>query len=308
MADRQKVLAVDDSLMICQKIEKVLKDEDITLFQTHSAGETLDLLETMKPDLILLDVILPDMEGYELIHLIQEKVENQIPVIFLTSKDGDDDVTRGFSLGASDYIKKPFRPEELRSRVKAHLKKKRQTDELRILNETLRANMERLSSVVYRDELTGLYNRYFLVEQLAQDLAEEGRQDALVMIDVDDFKNVNDSYGHVTGDLVLKCIANIMETVCRRHKVVRWGGEEFLVVLMAVTEAETQTICEKIRAQVSKFPFLHESITFYCTVTLGVTIYDKKIDLKENVKHADNALYAGKTSGKNKVVWYKTDK
>ena len=304
MTGRQKILAVDDSLLICQQIEKVLKNEEYTVYKSHSAKETLELLEEVDPDLILLDVILPDMEGYELFEKIKEKDKNHAPVIFITSKDSEQDVIRGFELGACDYIKKPFRPEELKSRVKAHLEDKRERDELKILNETLKANMQILNRVAYRDELTGLYNRRFVVEKLAQDLMEPNRQDALVMIDVDDFKHVNDCYGHDAGDMVLVCISNIMESVCRRHKVVRWGGEEFLIILMAVTKQECFEVCEEIRKEIQAFPFLQGNTTFYCTVTLGISLYDKEQSFKMNMTHADMALYRGKKTGKNRTIWY----
>lgn len=304
MTGRQKILAVDDSLLICQQIEKVLKNEEYTVYKSHSAKETLELLEEVDPDLILLDVILPDMEGYELFEKIKAKDKNHAPVIFITSKDSEQDVIRGFELGACDYIKKPFRPEELKSRVKAHLEDKRERDELKILNETLKANMQILNRVAYRDELTGLYNRRFVVEKLAQDLMEPDRQDALVMIDVDDFKHVNDCYGHDAGDMVLVCISNIMESVCRRHKVVRWGGEEFLIILMAVTKQECYEVCEEIRKEIQAFPFLQGNTTFYCTVTLGISLYDKEQSFKMNMTHADMALYRGKKTGKNRTVWY----
>lgn len=304
MTGRQKILAVDDSLLICQQIEKVLKNEEYTVYKSHSAKETLELLEEVDPDLILLDVILPDMEGYELFEKIKAKDKNHAPVIFITSKDSEQDVIRGFDLGACDYIKKPFRPEELKSRVKAHLEDKRERDELKILNETLKANMQILNRVAYRDELTGLYNRRFVVEKLAQDLMEPNRQDALVMIDVDDFKHVNDCYGHDAGDMVLVCISNIMESVCRRHKVIRWGGEEFLIILMAVTKQECYEVCEEIRKEIQAFPFLQGNTTFYCTVTLGISLYDKEQSFKMNMTHADMALYRGKKTGKNRTVWY----
>ena len=304
MTGRQKILAVDDSLLICQQIEKVLKNEEYTVYKSHSAKETLELLEEVDPDLILLDVILPDMEGYELFEKIKAKDKKHAPVIFITSKDSEQDEIRGFELGACDYIKKPFRPEELKSRVKAHLEDKRERDELKILNETLKANMQILNRVAYRDELTGLYNRRFVVEKLAQDLMEPNRQDALVMIDVDDFKHVNDCYGHDAGDMVLVCISNIMESVCRRHKVIRWGGEEFLIILMAVTKQECYEVCEEIRKEIQAFPFLQGNTTFYCTVTLGISLYDKEQSFKMNMTHADMALYRGKKTGKNRTVWY----
>lgn len=305
MSGRQTILVIDDSLLICQQIEKALASDELAVYKSHTAADALKALEELRPDLILLDVILPDMEGYDLFKKIREKDQNQAPVIFITSKDSEDDVIKGFSLGACDYIKKPFLPEELLSRVKAHLHDKRERDELRLLNESLRANMEKLNRVAFRDELTGLYNRRFVVERLAQDLQEEGRQDAIVMLDVDNFKRVNDNYGHSVGDMVLVCIANIMESICRRHKVVRWGGEEFLLILMSVTEQEVFRICEEIRREVADFPFIHREITFFCTVTLGMVLYDKTVSFEENVMRADAALYQGKEAGKNRTVKYK---
>lgn len=307
MKGRQTILAIDDSLLICQQIEKVLSCEEVAVHKSHTAESALEALDHLNPDLILLDVILPDMEGYDLFQKIREKEKGQTPVIFITSKDSEQDVIKGFSLGACDYIKKPFLPEELRSRVRAHLHDKREKDELRSINESLRANMEKLNRVAFRDELTGLYNRHFVVEKLAQDLETEDRQDAIVMIDVDNFKKVNDTYGHSVGDMVLVCIANIMESICRRHKVVRWGGEEFLLILMAVTEAEVMSLCEEIRKEVEDFPFMYGDTTFFCTITLGATMYDKTVAFNENVLNADMVLYCGKTSGKNKTVMHGAD-
>lgn len=303
MSDRQTVFIIDDSLMICRQLRIVLQEEAIEIVEAHSAGEALMLLDSLSPDLILLDVILPDAQGYDLYLEIKKKVNSRVPIIFLTAQDSEEDVYKGFSLGASDYIKKPFQPNELRSRLRARLQEKRERDQLILVNETLRANMEKLNRAAYRDELTGLYNRRFMMEKLAQDLEEHGRQDALIMLDVDNFKIINDSYGHEAGDTVLVCIANIMEGICRRHKVIRWGGEEFLIVLMAVTGEEVQRVAEEIRVEIERFTFPGNERAFYCTATLGVTLYDKACSLKKNIARADKALYAGKTAGKNRVVW-----
>ncbi len=307
MKGTQTILAVDDSLLICKQIEKVLSSDELMVYTSHTAQEALKMLEEKNPDLILLDVILPDMEGYELFQKIKQVDRSQTPVIFITSKDSEQDVIKGFSLGACDYVKKPFLPEELRSRVKAHLHQKQEKDELRFMNQNLLANMEKLNRAALRDELTGLYNRRFVVESLSQDLLETGRRDAIVMVDVDNFKRVNDTYGHSTGDMVLICIANIMESICSRHKVVRWGGEEFLLVLMGITEDEVLRLCEVRRREVSEFMFRSGDCTFYCTITLGVAMYDKEKGLDENITHADMALYRGKATGKNRVLCYGAD-
>lgn len=304
MAGRQSILAVDDSLFICKQIENILKNEEVAIYKCHTAGDAMEMLEELEPDLILLDVVLPDMEGYDLLEKIKKKRKNLAPVVFITSKDSEQDIIRGFELGACDYIKKPFNPEELKSRVRAHLVEKREKDELKSINETLKANMEKLNRVAYRDELTGLYNRHFVMEKLAPELEKRGRQDALVMIDVDNFKRVNDTYGHDAGDTVLVCISNIMESVCHSHKVARWGGEEFLVIMMGASRQEVFDICEEMRQEIGNFPYIRGEVTFFCTATLGATIYDKDLSFQENLKHADEALYYGKTTGKNRTIRY----
>lgn len=301
--NRRTVLAVDDSLMICQQIDAALKSEDLDLYIAHTGQEALDLMDTCRPDLILLDIVLPDMEGYDLFGKLKERDRNNASVVFITSKDSERDVSRSFSMGASDYIKKPFRPDEMKSRVVAHLEAKRQKDELNLLNRQLLANMEKLNTMVYRDELTGLYNRHYLSEKLEPELAASHRQDALIMIDVDNFKHINDSYGHDAGDTTLVCLASIMESFCRRHRVVRWGGEEFLIVLRDAPQDEALRIAEQIRCEIADFPIVHGDITFFCTVTMGLCAYEKERSFKQNVDRADRALYRGKNSGKNCVIW-----
>lgn len=303
MSSRRTVLAVDDSLMICEQIKTALKSEDMDLYIAHSGREALERMGECRPDLILLDIILPDMEGYELFGKIKELDRNNAAIVFITSKDSERDVIRGFSMGASDYIKKPFRMEEMKSRVIAHLDAKRQKDELNLLNEELRANMEKLNTIVYRDELTGLYNRHYLAEKVERDLADSDRQDALIMVDVDNFKHINDSYGHDAGDTVLVCLSSIMEDLCRRHRVIRWGGEEFLIVLYAVDKQAALALAEQIRLEISEFPIVYNDVTFFCTVTMGLCAYRKDLSFKQNVECADQALYCGKKSGKNCTVW-----
>ena len=304
MSNRRSVLAVDDSLMICQQIKTALEHEDLDLYLAHSGQEALDYMEKYSPDLILLDIILPDMEGYELFGKIKERDRNNASIVFITSKDSERDVIRGFSMGAADYIKKPFRMEEMKSRVIAHLDSKRQKDELKFLNEELRANMEKLNSIVYRDELTGLYHRHYLTEKILPDLRESGEQNALIMADVDNFKHVNDSYGHEAGDMVLVCISSIMESLCRQYRVIRWGGEEFLIVLLSVNQQEAMEIAEQIRCEIAEFPMIYDEVTFFCTVTMGVCAYQRDLSFKRNVECADRALYRGKKSGKNCVIWH----
>lgn len=302
MADQRRVLVVDDSLLICRQIELAFKEDAISIYQAHTGTEALETIERVKPDLILLDVVLPDMEGYELMGRIRDR--EHVAVIFITSRDKDEDVVRGFSLGACDYIKKPFQSGEMRSRVMAHLEAKKRRDELESMNESIRMNMEKLNSIVYRDELTGLYNRRYVVEQLKGRADDPNYRAILVLIDIDDFKRVNDSYGHEAGDVALICISSMMEEICRGYTVSRWGGEEFLIVLSDMDMTAAKEICERLRREVAEFPFVQREITFFCTITLGLTEYRSGEGLKENIARADKALYEGKHNGKNQTLCY----
>lgn len=306
---RQIVMVVDDSILICEQIKKALEDDSsIFLCIAHTGEEAVDMMEQYQPDLVLLDVVLPDIDGYELFGRLKKADKNDAAIIFLTSKDANEDVIRGFDIGACDYIKKPFVPGELHSRVLTHISIKKQKDELNRINQELKNNMEKLNYMAFRDGLTGLYNRRYVVDDLLTDIQCYDRKDVknvIILADIDDFKKVNDTYGHDAGDMTLVCVSNILESVCRRHRVIRWGGEEFLIVLFAVTEEEAYKISEQVRKEVKAFKIFHEEDAFSCTITLGLQVYNNNQEIDENIVCADKALYAGKRSGKNCSVWYR---
>ncbi|MDO4275375.1 MAG: diguanylate cyclase [Eubacteriales bacterium] len=303
---KQIILVVDDSLLICKQIRTALKEEPVFVCEAHTGEEAIEAVSQYQPDMILLDVVLPDIEGYELFGKLKEQDKNNASIIFLTSKDKDEDVVRGFSMGACDYIKKPFVQGEFRSRVNIHLLLKKQKDELARQNKELRTNMEKLNFMAFRDGLTGLYNRRYVVGDLVEEIRvnNEEKKNVLIMADIDDFKKINDTYGHDAGDMALVCLANILEGLCREHKVVRWGGEEFLIVLFDVTESEAWELSESIRKEVESFPIFHGEKEFSMTITLGLHIYEEDEGIEESIQYADKALYKGKRSGKNCSVWY----
>lgn len=304
---KQIVMVVDDSLLICKQVRMALKDESFFICEAHSGSEAEEMIGQYQPDLILLDVVLPDTDGYELFPKLKEKDQNDAVILFLTSKSTDEDVVKGFTMGACDYIKKPFGPAELKSRVLAHLQIKKQKDMLNQQNEELRSNMEKLNYMAFRDGLTGLYNRRYVISELVEDMSDMKRDElknVLILSDIDDFKQVNDTYGHDVGDTTLVCIANILEGVCHKHRVIRWGGEEFLIILLSVTEEEAFAISEMIRKEVEQFKFFHENGEFNCTITLGLHAYKPTEGIENCINFADKALYEGKRRGKNCSVWY----
>ena len=243
----RKLLVIDDSAYICCQIEQIFKyEDDLKLVSANSGEEALAKVRSFMPDLILLDVVLPDVEGYDLYHQIKAIDKNNAIIIFLTSKDQDSDIVKGFSLGASDYIKKPFHNEILKSRILAHLNEKQIKDQLRRENEEMEAHMKKLNSMAFRDTLTGLYNRRYVEEQLKGLIMKEDKQVALLMCDVDNFKHINDLYGHEIGDVVLIGIANIIGSAHPDIHAIRWGGEEFLICLFNMDKELILSISEQI--------------------------------------------------------------
>lgn len=301
------IMIIDDSMFICEQIKAVMANEPVFICEAHNGEEALDVMRQYNPDLILLDVVLPDIGGYELYAKLKEVDQNNAVIVFLTSLDSDEDVVKGFSMGAADYIKKPFHGIELKSRVNTHLMLKKEKDELNKQNNELRNSMEKLNYLAFRDGLTGLYNRRYVVDDLMEEMRSHSRGDVenvFIMADVDNFKCINDTYGHDAGDVALICISNIMENICRRHRVVRWGGEEFLIILFSVTKEEANKISEQIRSEIEAFTIVHGTIQFQCTITLGMNAYCDEENIKDNIDKADKALYVGKRSGKNRSVWY----
>ena len=304
---RQVLLIVDDSVLICEQIKTAMKEEKVFVCEAHTGQEASEMMERYHPDVVLLDVVLPDADGYELFGRLKELDKNDASIIFLTSKANDEDVVKGFAMGAYDYIKKPFVKGELLSRVHTHLQIKKKKDELNRQNKELRSSMAKLNYMAFRDGLTGLYNRRYVVDDMVEDINHHNREDTknvVILADIDDFKNINDTYGHDAVDRTLVCIANLLEVICRRHRVIRWGGEEFLVVLFAVTEEEAWGISEQIRKEVEEFTVFHNNSEFSCTLTLGLHVYDTRMGVDENIKCANQALYQGKRNGKNQSVWY----
>lgn len=299
-----RLLIIDDSSYICAQIKQIFKNEEnIELQSANSGQEALECVRSFRPDMILLDVILPDIEGYDLYHKIKEIDQNNTSIIFLTSKDQDSDIVKGFSLGACDYIKKPFHNEVLKSRILVHLRDKQSKDELRKMNEQMEANMRKLNSLAYRDPLTGLYNRRYVNEQLQDQIINDQKQAALLMCDVDDFKHINDYYGHEVGDVVLIGIANLIESADKNIHAIRWGGEEFLIILFDKSKEEIFQTSERIRKSIERFPFSSKQIPFHCTISIGLTMYDNTYTFEQNLEKADEALYIGKRSGKNCSIW-----
>ncbi len=294
----QKILAIDDSPDIHQLLRVRLKHLDVQLDSALNGIEAMQKIESEHPDLILLDVCMPDVSGFELCKSIKARPDSSnIPIIFLTGASEVKQKVMGFEVGAVDYIEKPFEPEELTARVRAALRSKRYFD--------------MLAQRAMLDGLTGLWNRTHFDQRLLEEVAGSQRYDrplSLVMLDVDRFKSINDSYGHPFGDEVLQSVGDVMIKNARTSdSACRYGGEEFTIILRETDVEGAVVFAERLRAQIEALKFKHKGQPVKVTASFGVsanTLCRNPCNLTKAwlVDSADRALYQAKQTGRNRVI------
>jgi len=295
-ANRQSVLIVDDEPANIQIIGDILQDE-CDLYFARSGAEALRMVEEKAPDLILLDVMMPGMDGFEVCRRLKAAPATQdIPVLFITALGATEDETHGFDVGAVDYITKPVSLPAVRARVRVHLKLKRTEDLLR------------QSALI--DGLTGIANRRRLDEALALEWRRAHRTReplSVIMADVDVFKSYNDRYGHVEGDVCLRRVAQALAKVVRRpgDLAARYGGEEFVCVLPSTDLDGAMAMAERMRDAVLAQRIAHEGspVSPWVTLSLGVVagMATDGHGLEDLLRLADGLLYRAKAGGRNRV-------
>ncbi|HEY4720368.1 MAG TPA: diguanylate cyclase [Anaerolineae bacterium] len=295
------ILVVEDDLAIAQMIKLILGKHGHDLRHVMNGEEALETLTTWRPDLIISDVMMPGLDGFALIKYLKGQPElADIPIIFVTALSQVEQISHGLNMGAVDYLPKPFRAMELEARVNNALRLKFLQDDLR------RANTE-LTELTLVDSLTGLKNHRYVSEYLEQNLLHSQRYGeplSLLMVDIDHFKKVNDTYGHVpAGNDVLQELAKVLRAQTRQSDVVcRFGGEEFLIICANTPRSAANTLGERIRHAVNKHAFPH-LIDETLTVSVGVATFEPKRDRDASalLSRVDSALYLAKNEGRNKV-------
>ena len=303
MTMSNSVLIIDDSDAVRERIIKTL--ESFNLFARYYEAE--DGLEGFKKllsspvDIILCDLEMPRIDGFKFLSMMKSRPDLQdTPVIMLTGMNDRDLKIKGLEQGASDYITKPFDPEELVARVKVHLKIKNLQDDLKRTNELL---LE-LSNT---DHLTGLFNRRYLMEALEKEIqrcVRKGGNLSLILMDIDHFKQVNDSYGHQQGDVVLQKVTLQLQKELRNYDIAtRYGGEEFIAVLPDATLKEAAFVADRVRMSIQAAKFSGALSNLSLTVSLGVTHFSTAgcSSVDGFIKLADDALYRAKANGRNRV-------
>ncbi|MBN1555876.1 MAG: diguanylate cyclase [Phycisphaerae bacterium] len=288
-----KVLIVDDSPVTLALAQARLRDENLDVLCAQGGVEGLEKTRKEHPDLILLDLKMPDLSGYEVCERIKSDPElGSIPIIFLTASDSVEDKVKGLDMGAVDYVAKPFDPVELSARVRAALRVKRLQD---LLN--LRAQL---------DPLTELWNRQAMETRLRQEWARTSRHEevlAFLMMDVDHFKKVNDTYGHPAGDRVLCAMAHVLTVQCRESDLAcRYGGEEFAVILPGADSHEAAHLAERCREDVEQLALPAQDRVIRVTASFGVADSKDLVSRDDLLHHADAALYRAKREGRNRVI------
>ena len=287
-----KVLIVDDAPDTLEIIQKLLHYEGYDVAMASTGEEGVKKVEEEKPEVVLMDINLPGIDGTEALRRI--RIINPLQcVIMLTAFATVDNAVRALKEGASDFVKKPFENEHLIHIVNQCLEKYKTLKEKEKLEEEVR----RLSVT---DDLTSLYNHRHFFKTLEAELVRLRRQKtslSLLMFDLDNFKNYNDRYGHLEGDKVLKNVGEIVKHSIRYNvdSGYRYGGDEFAVLLIGASMDQAMTIAERIRSSIEQTEFQN------VTVSVGLSEYRDHFDLEGFVKSADNALYTAKHSGGNRI-------
>ncbi len=292
---RAQILVVDDLPLNVEILGEAL-ERDYDVFFATSGREALALVESAAPDLILLDVMMPDINGYEVCRLLKENpVTRGIPVIFVTSKTSNRDQELGFQVGAVDYITKPFSLPIVCARVAIHVNLKRAE--------------ERLVHLANYDLLTHLPNRSLMIDRLQQGMAQTLRNNSLLAVcfmDLDDFKPINDRYGHDVGDDLLVAVsARLQDAVRAGDTVARIGGDEFVILLSSLRDLnEVEPAVDRILQAVA-LPFNVQSLELTVSASIGLTIFPlDEADGDALLRHADAAMYEAKQRGRNRFHLY----
>lgn len=294
---KPKILIIDDERFNINALFGLLND-DYQVMVAPSGEMGLKIALSGRPDLILLDIVMPEMDGYEVLERLKsDPLTQEIPVIFITGRSDASDESYGLNLGAADYISKPFHFAVVRARVDTQIRLKRQTD--------------LLAEYAFRDGLTGLANRRRFDDYLQTEWSrcvQTGHDLALIILDVDHFKLYNDHYGHSQGDECLKRVAEALKSVERSGPLLaaRYGGEEFVIVVPQAGREEARELAEEIRRSVERASLPHErSLTSdVVTVSVGAISLSPSIQgsPQRALEAADQRLYRSKSEGRNRAT------
>ena len=299
------ILIVDDVEDNLEILGDLLEFDGYNVRKAQSGEEALEQVQASRPDLVLMDILMPGMDGFEVCtRLKAAESTKSIPVIFVSSMTDIDSKVNGFKVGAVDYVNKPFHHAEILVRVNTHITLLR----LRKHLEEQNAELERLANTDY---LTNLYNRrrfFHVAEEEFAEAIQSGNPISITLIDLDFFKQINDLHGHLVGDRVLVHIAQLIRSLCRVSDVAaRYGGEEFIILHPSTDGQKAFQVAERIRKGVAAKPYLRGEEEIGITLSAGIVDTEICKDcprIDDILALADKALYRAKERGRNQVVLF----
>jgi len=301
MSTRRRILVVDDDPAIVRQVVDVLDDQDYIIDTATDGVAAIEKVRADPPDLLLLDVMMPKMNGLEVCRIVKSlSSESFIPIILVTVKGDIDSKVTGLKLGADDYLAKPFNPLELQARVDSMLR-------IKALQDKINAKRRELEALSVTDDLTRLFNHRAMQQRLRDEFRRAQRYNeplSVLMLDIDHFKGVNDRYGHQFGDLVLKQIAQQMLKCVRQIDVVaRYGGEEFLIILPQTHFSGSLTVADRIWRTIGGYTFSDGERQHKLTVSIGISFFPNKNvgSVEDLIAFADEALYQAKSEGRDRI-------
>ena len=296
---KHSVLVADDEKTYLMELTTILSPK-YEVYAVKNGQDAISSAEELLPDVILLDIVMPDMDGYEVIYALKRSEKTaDIPVIFVSGLSDASDEERGLHLGAADYISKPFSPAIVDLRVRNQVE--------------IRENLRRIEHLSLTDQLTGLPNRRCFDGRLKIEwgIAQRERWPlSLLIVDIDFFKEYNDTFGHQQGDTALWSVASSIKKSIRRPSdlAARWGGEEFIILLPNTDSKGAVEVAEQIRRTIENMEIrCSDGVVTNVTVSIGVNTWtkDDNFSVDKFISGADRALYESKNGGRNRVTWFK---
>lgn len=290
------ILIVEDEVINIHSLSRILRGTARLCF-AKTGKQALELAEKLAVEMVLLDIMLPDINGFEVCkELKNNPATAKCTVVFVTALDSDEEEAHGLRMGAMDYIKKPFNPTIVRERVQ------------NLLNLTLAyRELEELSTT---DFLTGVFNRRYFMEIATTELKRHqrhGKITSILMLDIDHFKDVNDTYGHSVGDQALRHLVRICRDNLREEDIfARYGGEEFCALLPETDASTAKEVAERLRYNIESTPMELDKHLLHMTVSIGLSGIDarQETDIEPWLERADQAMYRAKEQGRNRVVCF----
>jgi diguanylate cyclase (GGDEF)-like protein len=306
---KARLLLVEDSDAQGSHVKRSLEKLGYSVSWARSGIEGLKLARTEHPDLVILDVVMADVDGFAVCRWLKMHTETRdIPVIMLTVRGELQDRIEGLNVGANDYLPKPFADEELEARIFAALRVRATQTELRERNQQLEAMLHHVEALAITDPLTGLFNRRRFSDVLRREFAVTKRyQNTLscLMVDIDHFKLINDRFGHDAGDVVLKEVAQSLSQNLREVDLpARYGGEEFAILLPHTPKLNAAIVAERImnRIRLLSLDFRGEHLKITASIGIAATSDVASSEPEELLRLADVALYEAKRAGRDRVV------